>query len=191
MRLVGRITSMMVVTLAALVGTSAVANAQAAGRPAVMEALMRDLAGVEEKLIGLAEAMPESAYGWRPAEGVRSVSEVLMHVAADNYFLPTAADVAAPAATGIKPNDYPSVQAFEGRAATKAEAIAATRASFAHLRSAMQKADAPFMAKQLSLFGMDMSGMDLWVMTTTHLHEHLGQMIAYARANGVVPPWSR
>jgi uncharacterized damage-inducible protein DinB len=191
MKLVGRIASTLVMALAALFGLAEAASAQAAARPAVMEALMRDLAGVEEKLIGLAEAMPESAYGWRPGEGVRSVSEVMMHVAADNYFLPIAADVPAPAATGIKPNDYPSVQAYENRAATKAESIAAVRASFAHLRSAMQKADAPFMAKQLKLFGMDMTGMDLWVLTTTHLHEHLGQMIAYARSNNVVPPWSR
>lgn len=163
----------------------------AAAPPPAVAALLRDLGMLEQKLVGLAEAIPEDKYGYRPAEGVRSVSEVLMHVAADNYFLPTAADVAAPAETGIKSGDYPSVQAYEGRSATRAEALAALRASFAHLRTAMQGTDQAFLEKTLNLFGMEMTGLDLWVMTTTHLHEHLGQSIAYARANAVVPPWSR
>jgi uncharacterized damage-inducible protein DinB len=164
------------------------ADAQA---PAVTQALVGDIARVEEKLIGLAEAIPDDKYGWRPGAGVRSVGEVVMHVAADNYFLPQYADVAAPEGTGIKSGDYPSVQAFEGRQATKAEAVQAMRDSFAHLRKAMEGTDQAFLEKQVDVFGMKMTGLDLWVMTTTHLHEHLGQMIAYARSNEIVPPWSR
>lgn len=159
--------------------------------PAVTQSLMRDIGQLEEKLIGLADAIPEDKYGWRPGEGVRSVGEVAMHVAADNYFLPVFAGVAAPAATGIKPGDYPSVQAYEQRKATKAESIKAMRESFAHLKQSMSGTDQAFLDKKLDVFGMQMSGMDLWVLTATHLHEHLGQMIAYARSNGVVPPWSR
>ena len=166
------------------------AKSGGAAQPAAVSTLLKDIEQVEQKLVGLAEAIPEEQYGWRPAEGVRSVSEVVMHVAADNYFLPTVAGVAAPAATAIKAGDYPSVQAYEQRKATKAEALAALRASFAHLRAAMQKADDPALAKVHNVFGMQMNGLDLWVMTTTHLHEHLGQMIAYARSNEVVPPSS-
>lgn len=169
------------------------AHAQAAAQaePAVISSLLRDIDQLEQKLVGLAEAMPAAAMDWRPAEGVRSMNEVLMHVAADNYFLPTAAGVDAPAETGIRAGDYPSVQAYEQRQATKEEAIAAVRASFAHLRTAMRSTDDAFLARQLNLFGMELSGLDLWVLTTTHLHEHLGQNIAYARANNVKPPWSR
>ncbi len=169
--------------------------AQAAGdadaTPPVVEALLRDIETVEEKMIALAEAIPEAQFDWRPAEGVRSVAEVITHVAADNYFLPTAAGVAAPAATGIQSGDYASVQAYEGRTMSKAEAIAAMRDSFAHLRAAMEKTDDAFLGSTLDLFGSQMSGLYLWVLTTTHLHEHLGQSIAYARSNGVVPPWSQ
>jgi hypothetical protein len=82
-------------------------------QPAVISSLLRDIDQLEQKLIGLAEAMPPAAMEWRPAEGVRSMNEVLMHVAADNYFLPTAAGVDAPAGTGIRANDYPTVQAYE------------------------------------------------------------------------------
>jgi uncharacterized damage-inducible protein DinB len=159
--------------------------------PAVIEVLMRDIATLEGKLIGLLDAIPEEKYDWRPGEGVRSVREVIMHVAADNYFLPTFAGMDAPVATGIKSGDYPSVQAYENRKATKAVALTELRASFAHLRSAMEMGDEAFLAQSLDVFGTKMSGLDLAVMTTTHLHEHLGQAISYARSNGVVPPWNK
>lgn len=180
--------------LAAAVVMPAIAHAQdpaAASRPAVMNALLRDVTQVEEKMTALAGAIPEAKYAWRPADGVRSTAEVLVHVAADNWFLPTAVGIAAPAETGITAGDYPSVQAYEARTMTKAEAMETMRESFAHLRAAMEKADEAFLAQKVELFGSEMSGTDLWVLTTTHLHEHLGQMIAYARSNGVVPPWSR
>jgi uncharacterized damage-inducible protein DinB len=162
-----------------------------AARPAVMNALLRDVASVEEKLLGLAEAIPEAKHAWRPAEGVRSTSEVLVHVAADNWFLPTAAGVAAPEETGIRAGEYPTVQAYEARSMSKSEAVQVVRDSFAHLRAAMEAADDAFLSGTLNLFGSEMTGLDLWVLTTTHLHEHLGQLIAYARSNDVAPPWSR
>ena len=183
----------------ALVATAVVTPVQVQGQaaaststsPAVIEALLRDIASLEGKLIGLVDAIPEEKYDWRPGEGVRSVREVVMHVAADNYFLPTFAGMDAPVASGIKSGDYPSVQAYENRKVTKAVALQELRASFAHLRSAMEMADDAFLAQTLDVFGMKMKGLDLAVMTTTHLHEHLGQAIAYARSNGIVPPWSR
>lgn len=158
--------------------------------PPVVPDLLSAVETVREKLVGLAEAIPEESYGWSPGEGVRSVGEVLMHVAADNYLLPTAAGVAAPASTGIKENDYPSVRAFETREATKAEAIAHLEASFDHFASAMEAAPQESMGEDLTIFTMELTGQELWIMATTHLHEHLGQLIAYGRSNGVVPPWS-
>ena len=188
MRTVHRLGLMTLTALAAAVSIPASSHAQA---PAVVDALMRDIDMLEQKLIGLAEAIPEEQYGWRPGEGVRSVGEVMMHVAADNYFIPTIAGVTAPTATGIKAGDYQSVLAYEGRSATKAEAIAATRESFVHLRTAMQAVDDAALGASLNVFGTSMSGLDLWILATTHLHEHLGQMIAYARSNSVVPPWNQ
>lgn len=159
--------------------------------PPVAPDLLRAVGTVREKLVSLAEAIPEESWDWRPGEGVRSVSEVVMHVAADNYLLPTAAGVEAPASTGIHAEDYPSVQAFEGREVTRAGALAHLQSSFDHLESAMEAAPQESMGQELSIFGMEMTGQALWILATTHLHEHLGQMIAYARTNDVVPPWSR
>lgn len=158
---------------------------------ATMATLLEDVEVVESKLTSLAEAMPEETYDWRPGEGVRSVSEVLMHIAADNYFIPAFAGVAPPPETGIDGTSYPSVQAFEAREVDKAAAIAAMRASFAHLKQAMRNVDDQDLASTLDVFGQETTGLDLWIMATTHLHEHLGQNIAYARTNGVVPPWSQ
>lgn len=159
--------------------------------PPVLPDLLQDVGTVRGKLVGLAEAIPEESWSWRPGEGVRSVSEVVMHVSADNYLLPTAAGVEAPASTGIQGESYPSVQAFEGREVTRAEALAHLRDSFDHLEAAMEAAPRESMGEDVTIFGMEMTHQALWIMATTHLHEHLGQMIAYARTNGVVPPWSR
>ena len=48
------------------------------------------------------------------------------------------------------------------------------------------KLDAP-----MKIFGTETTARATWISTTTHLHEHLGQLIAYARSNKVVPPWSK
>jgi uncharacterized damage-inducible protein DinB len=165
--------------------------AQHGGNDEVVAALANDVRQAEQKLIGLAEAIPEDRWSWRPAEGVRSIGEVFLHIAADNYFIPAMAGNAAPASTGIVGTDYNTAVAFETRALDKAATIAALRESFVHLHQVMAGVDHDDLMAQLSFFGNQMSGLQLWVLNTTHLHEHLGQSIAYARSNGIVPPWSR
>lgn len=156
----------------------------------VMEALMSDIDQLESKLVALAEAIPEEAYDWRPGEGVRSVSEVLVHLAADNYFIPTAVGVAAPEATGIQGDSYATVQAYEGRSVTREQALRELDESFRHLDAVMAGVDEATLHETVDLFGQEATAIRLWVLTTTHLHEHLGQLIAYARTNGIAPPWS-
>src|SRR5690606_14446869 len=97
--------------LLALLSAPAALDAQARSaadpaRPALIDILLRDIETVEDKLTRLVEAMPAAAYEFRPGEGVRSTGEVVMHIAADNYFLPTPAGIAAPDATGIQAGDY-------------------------------------------------------------------------------------
>lgn len=162
-----------------------------AQQPAVLSDLVKDVEQAEEKLMGLASAMPASSYGWKPAEGVRSVGAVFQHVAADNYLIPGLLGTAPPAATGIKPDDYATVQKYETRAADRDAVIADLKASFTHLKDAMRATPAAKLGEEVSLFGQKMTRQQVWILATTHLHEHLGQMIAYARSNGVTPPWSR
>jgi uncharacterized damage-inducible protein DinB len=161
-----------------------------AGTP-VLQHLIARVEAVETKLVGLATAMPEASFAWRPMEGVRSVAEVFVHVVADNYLLPAFDGPSAPSETGIDPDDYATVQAYEARQMTQAEIVAALEASFAHLKDAMTVASSRAPDRELSFFGRTVEAREMWVLTVTHLHEHLGQSIAYARANGIVPPWSR
>ncbi len=156
----------------------------------LMADLMSDVAEVEEKLLGLANAMPADKYDWRPGEGVRSVGEVFQHVAADNYLL-AAPFLDVPAWTEMDASDYGTVQAFERRDIPRAQIIDELTQSFAHLKNAMEMMTDARLRESVSLFGRTWTAQSLWVLTVTHIHEHLGQSIAYARTNGVVPPWSR
>lgn len=151
--------------------------------------LVKSVGELEEKVTALAKAMPEAAFAWRPMAGTRSSSEVFQHIAADNYFLPVLVGVSAPDATGIK-SEYPTVQAYETRKASRDEIMAELARSFAHLKQAMQQTTQAQLAESLSFFGQTNTRQQVWIMTTTHLHEHLGQLIAYARSNNIKPPWS-
>jgi hypothetical protein len=178
-----------VATIAAALLTLAL-PAAAQTRTGLMADLLKDVAEVEKKLVGLARAMPQEAYDWRPGPGVRSSAETFKHVAADNYFLPLLMGSTPPAETGIT-KDYNTTLAFEKRTMTRDAIIAELEKSFAFLRTSMgamadDKLDAP-----LDVFGQKNTNRGLWISTTTHLHEHLGQLIAYARANKVTPPWSK
>ena len=153
--------------------------------------LLTDIDQVRQKLTSLAQAIPADRWSWRPGQGVRSVGEVYLHVAADNYLLPTGLGTPAPGETGIKGDDYATVQAYEGKPLSKEAIIAEMERSFAHLRRAMEATSVGPMSGTVSMFGQSFSRQGFLILTTTHLHEHLGQLIAYARSLGVVPPWSQ
>ncbi|HYI08663.1 MAG TPA: DinB family protein [Thermoanaerobaculia bacterium] len=133
---------------------------------------------VQEKILELAESTPADAYAWRPAPDVRSISEVYMHIAGGNYFLATFLDI-----------DAPKVGDLEKKFTKKTEVIAELKKSFDHLRSAANRVSD--LEKPVKMFGNQTSHRGVLVTMLSHLHEHLGQSIAYARMNGVVPPWSR
>jgi len=172
-----------------IVAASFAATAQK--RAGLLGDLLADVTDVEGKIVGLAKAMPEASYAWRPMPGVRSVGEVFTHVAADNYFLPIALGATAPAGTGISGSDYKTVEAYEKRTRTRAEIIAEVEKSFVFLKQAMTDSTDAKLESSVKLFGQDSSVRATWVTTVTHVHEHLGQLIAYARSNTIVPPWSK
>jgi uncharacterized damage-inducible protein DinB len=153
--------------------------------------LLTDVSQLEQKMLGLARAIPAEKYGWRPAEGVRSVGEVLMHVAADNYLLPSALGFAADPATGISGADYKTAQAYERRQLDRAATIAELERSFAHLKKSLTATPPARLGERVSMFGQSFTVQQTWILTATHLHEHLGQLIAYGRSNRVAPPWGQ
>jgi len=164
-------------------------HAQAA-QPTVVTDLLNDVKTVHKKLLDLANAMPADKYDWRPGEGVRSVGEVFKHVASDNYLIPALGGAKPPAESGIT-TDYKTAVAFEGRTLDKAAIVAELDKSFAFIEKELAGTSQARLGEKTTIFGTPGTIQTLWVMATTHVHEHLGQAIAYARSNGVVPPWSR
>lgn len=175
--------------LAAAALLTLVAPVAAQSREGVMGELIGDVTQVEKKLIDLAKAMPASAYEWRAGKA-RSTSETLMHIAADNYFFPAVLGVPAPPATGIT-KEYASAAAFEKKVLAREALIAELEKSFAFLKASMAAVPEGKINEAVEVFGQKNTNRGWWIAATTHLHEHLGQLIAYARANNITPPWSK
>jgi len=134
------------------------------------------------KLVALADAMPAEALAWRPMEGVASVAEVYMHIARYNYMYPDQN-------LGI---DAPMAYAdLEDEVTGKAEVVEVLTASMDHVRTVVAGMSDDDLAAGTRLYGRDVAGWAVLLQLVTHMDEHLGQSIAYARMNGVVPPWSR
>jgi uncharacterized damage-inducible protein DinB len=133
------------------------------------------------QLLQLAEATPADKFAWRPAAGVRSIAEVYMHLGIANQFLLSQA--------GAKPSvDLSTLGKEPEKSATdKAAVIKFLKDSFAAVRSGYQSADRQ---KKAQLFKKDVTAGDIFLRILVHNHEHMGQAIAYARMNGVAPPWS-
>lgn len=138
---------------------------------------------VGKKLVDLAQAVPADKYGWRPAPGVRSVGEVYMHVVAGNSLIPSFVGVKR--MEGITRDSEKSVT-------DKAQIVELLKKSFENAKAASAAIPDADLDKMYKTFGgREMTGRQVLTLIETHMHEHLGQSIAYARMNGVTPPWSR
>ncbi len=136
----------------------------------------------EDKFVRLAGALPAEKYTWRPAPEVRSIAEVFLHVAAANYNIYQAVGAAPP--TGL------DVKNLEKSTTDKAKVIAVLKDSFAHARKAITAMPDADLEKSLDWFGGKNTERGVLLFVVRHAAEHLGQAIADARVNGVVPPWT-
>lgn len=153
--------------------------------------LATDFEMVSGKLLQLAEALPEEAYAWRPAEGVRSTSEVFMHVASANMLMPAAFGAPPPADLEIPENPFALARAWEAEVTAKADVLAKLKESVEYAHGAIADFPAATLDEEVTLFGPPIPKRAGLLILLTHSHEHLGQLIAYARSNGVTPPWSQ
>lgn len=150
---------------------------------------LAELDRVHQQIQALAEAMPQKTYTWRPADGVRSVSEVYLHVAFANYLLPSVAGYAVPADLADQLG-VDKIQAWDTSTTDKGAIAERVSRSFDHLRSTVAGIPAADLGETVEFFGQTPTKRQMLLLTLGHIHEHLGQAIAYARMNGVVPPWS-
>ena len=162
-----------------------------AEQPAFVKEFLGQMDYVEGRLTQLAEAMPEDTWSWRPGDGVRSVGEVYIHVAFGNYIWVTMSGGKVPEDVGFIPDPAKIVE-WDTQTTDKAEITAIMKRSFDVMReTAKGFSQDDLDNKEIEFFGMKFSLRNFLVTGIAHCHEHLGQSIAYARMNGVTPPWSK
>jgi uncharacterized damage-inducible protein DinB len=139
-------------------------------------------AHVSKQLVTLAEAIPADKYSWRPAPGVRSVSEVFMHIALGNFYLLSV--------TGPKmPADMK--QGLEKTVTKKADVIDWLKRSLDAVKSARAQLKPGDLERKVKIEGKTVTVDGMYLRIIVHDNEHMGQLVAYARMNGIVPPWSK
>ncbi len=140
------------------------------------------LTGNQAQVIQLAEAFSEEQYDWRPMEGVNSVGEALLHVAGGNYFLASKMGFA-------PPEDVDMMNL--GKITGKENIIAALKKSNAFVLEKIVEVETAALTEEVDFGFAKMNKLGGLLAMMEHNGEHKGQLIAYARSNGVVPPWSK
>jgi uncharacterized damage-inducible protein DinB len=138
---------------------------------------------VSRQLIALAEATPADKFAWRPAPGVRSTSEVYMHIALANFYL---LSVTGPP----MPPDIKSEE-IEKTVTSKADVIAYLKRSLDAVKVARAQLKPGDLQRKVKIMNKDATVDGMYLRIIVHDNEHMGQLIAYARMNGIVPPWSK
>lgn len=137
---------------------------------------------VSQQLIALAEATPAEKFAWRPENGVRSTSEVYMHIALANFYLLSV--------TGPKmPADLNT--SMEKTVTSKPEVIAWLKRSLEAVKTAHAAETAKDLERKVHIADRDATVDGMYLRIIVHANEHMGQLVAYARMTGVVPPWSQ
>ena len=166
--------------------TPCVALAQAVDAKEFRAALIADLQAMRDKFLQLGDAFPQDKYSWRPMTGVRSVSEVLMLAALEGYrFFPNSFG-GQPANLGTR-EEVAALQTLSD----KSKVIEHIRKGFAHAQQQIETLDAATLVASRNLFGTQRTAPNIALFVYGDMHEHLGQLIAYARSNQIVPPWSK
>jgi uncharacterized damage-inducible protein DinB len=138
---------------------------------------------VSRQLVALAEATPAEKFSWRPAPGVRSMSEVYMHIALANFYLLSVTGPKMPA--DMKAPD------LEKTVMGKADVIDWLKRSLEAVKTAHAGIKPADFTRKVKIGDRDATVDGMYLRIIVHANEHMGQLIAYARMNGIVPPWSK
>ncbi len=137
---------------------------------------------VSQQLVALAEATPADKFSWRPAPDVRSTSEVYMHIITANFWLLSY--------TGVKvPDDIAAIKS-EKSITDKAEIIRLLKRSLEAVKTARAQLKPGDLQKRVEIEKRNAAVDGIYLRIIVHANEHMGQLVAYARMNGIVPPWS-
>jgi uncharacterized damage-inducible protein DinB len=161
-----------------------------AQKPVLVDEFVGQIVFVQSRITQLADAVPQSAYEWRPAEGVRSVSEVYLHAAFSNYMTVIISGGTVSKDIGFE-MDFSKEKVWDTQTTDKTVILEKLNESFEVLKERVGSLTEEDLNREVEFFGMKMSTRNFIISMIGHTHEHLGQSIAYARINGVTPPWSK
>ena len=150
--------------------------------PDLFQAYAGEWNHVSEQLISLAEATPPERFAWRPASGVRSTSEVYMHIVRANFLMLNAIGSRMPA--DLKDDMGTTVT-------SKADVILWLKRSLEAVKQARAAETPADLQRKTKFFNTDTTVDNIYLRIIVHNDEHMGQLVAYARMTGVVPPWSK
>jgi hypothetical protein len=141
-----------------------------------------DLQGVQKKFVDLANAVPADKFNWRPSADSRSFAEVFLHVAGERYGIL--------ALMGTEPPAGFDGKTFEKSTTDRARIVEELNKSWDFAQKAINGMSNADFAKLLPKLGPQANAGDVIYILVADAHEHLGQLVAYARVNGIVPPWT-
>ncbi|HUO24057.1 MAG TPA: DinB family protein [Candidatus Aquilonibacter sp.] len=141
-----------------------------------------DLENVQKKFVDLANALPDDKLTWRPSPDSRSFAEVFLHVAGERYGILSLMGAAKPAGFNGK--------TFEKSSTDRTQIVAELNKSWEFTRKTINGMSNADFARLLPKLGPQANEGDVVYILVADAHEHLGQAIAYARENGIVPPWT-
>ena len=141
-----------------------------------------DLEAVQKKFVDLANAVPDDKLTWRPSQDSRSFAEVFLHVAGERYGILGLMGTAPPSGFDGK--------TFEKSTTDKARIVEELNKSWEFTQKAINGMSNADFARLLPKLGPQANAGDVIYILASDAHEHLGQSVAYARENGIVPPWT-
>jgi len=141
-----------------------------------------DLERVQKKFVDLANAVPADKFTWRPSADARSFAEVFLHVAGERYGILSLMGAMPPAEIDRK--------TFEKSTTDRARIVAELNKSWEFAQKTINGMSNADFAKLLPKLGPQANAGDVVYILVADAHEHLGQLVAYARVNGIVPPWT-
>ncbi len=143
---------------------------------------LADLQVVQKKFVDLANAIPADKFTWRPSADSRSFAEVFLHVAGERYGILGLMGATPPAGFDRK--------TFEKSTTDRARIVDELNKSWEFAQKTINSMSNAEFAKLLPKLGPQANAGDVVYILVADAHEHLGQLVAYARVNGIVPPWT-
>lgn len=176
----------MLMVAAALFALPAAGAAQRGAMQAWQDQTVADIEQMRDKFVQLAEAFPEDTWDWMPMEGTRSLRDVMVLMVAEGNLFPAMWGATPP------PGAADGFGSEIGRVTpmSKADVIQELQSSLTYMVGTVRSMTAEDRGTDASWFGQETTGAGVVTHAIVDMHEHLGQAIAYARTNHIVPPWS-